>query len=184
MSEFIGILCSVICSVIVTFILNRKLYFLFHRGKITEDIILNGFLQVRNSLFFTIGDLKRITEKDNMYISTLNGEPLNYEPYKRKSDIEIGKMIQYFRIYNNSCMNVLLSSFILCDNSTINLHKYPFSGLEKDSSIGLIISSYSYVKALVFDYNGREVVYMVGERDGYLPCVVKKSKRIVSVKDK
>lgn len=173
----ISILISVSASILATVILNSKLYFELHKGKLVEDLIQKGDIQVRSFQLSSPTDWEEFLDFSNSYLLTMSQQgsikKLNADNIQ---NIDQLKKYRCIRIRNNSSLCILIAGIYFDDGSSQNLFDWTSAEMNPNETRNLIIDSYNDVKQIVIDYNGREVHYAITDKKGYATCKIQKRK--------
>lgn len=172
-----SILIPVGASVATTIVLNSKFYFTFHRGKLVEDLILRGDVQVRSNTISSPSDWEAVNYQSCYYFCISKDSSVKILNPNEYSEIDVYSKYKYIHIQNNSSLYILISEIRLKNGSFRNLYDWGSAEIAPGESRDLIIDSYDDITKITIDYNGRNVQYEITDKKGYAPCKIQKKKR-------
>lgn len=179
-STVITIITALATSILTAVLLNDRLYFILNRGRLQEELILNGSVQVRSSVLTTPNDWESI--KNNVeagsveyYIVDIKAEEdVQIKRLAKDIEIEAYKKYRCINVRNNSKMCILISEILLSNGEKRVLYDWEGVELRPNKTLTMIIDSYEEVNQLALDYNGRAVNYIISDKRGYLLCKISK----------
>ncbi|MEY8368167.1 hypothetical protein AALA24_05295 [Anaerovoracaceae bacterium 42-11] len=176
-TALLSILLSVLASIVTTRVLNSKLYFTFHRGKLLEDLILRGDIQVRSSTISSPADWENFDYQNCYYFTISKNSPVKICNLSECKEIDFYKRYRYIHVRNNSSLCILIAELHLKNGVTQNLYDWSSVEMEPSQNCGLIIDSYDDVTELTIDYNGRDIHYAITDKKGYATCKIQKRRK-------
>ncbi|WP_302386999.1 hypothetical protein [Emergencia timonensis] len=176
-TALLSILLSVLASIVTTRVLNSKLYFTFHRGKLLEDLILRGDIQVRSNMISSPADWENLNYQNCYYFTISKNSPVKICNLSECKEIDFYKRYRYIHVRNNSSLCILIAELHLKNGVTQNLYDWSSVEMEPSQNCGLIIDSYDDVTELMIDYNGRNIRYAITDKKGYAACKIQKKRR-------
>lgn len=181
---------SFLLGIFVTNFVTDRFHLFFNKGKIRQQIIDKGVPQIYTTTLSSRIDYKQQENRLADCTVILSGEIMKKGDMKdalqivlHKADKEdfscLEKSLRLIHIEN--CTPYSCCIYAILDFSQKNL-KYESPNLafiRSSTSVALIVDEYSHPFAIIIDYVGKKLRYVIADNSGSIACeVVKKSMKI------